>query len=219
METSRLWLFFLMVLGVVVLPGLDMAFVVARSLVDGRRAGLFAVAGLVVGGIVHVTAGALGFGALLGLVPALFNAMLLAGAFYIAWIAFGLLRQPRTSPSAAGPAVDEPATASMTARATFRQAAVTNLLNPKAYLFMVAICPQFLAVGSDAPPVWRQAVVLGAIISATQAVVYGALAIAAGSTRNWLGAKPAAAAVLAKVVGVSLLAAAIYTGIEGWRRW
>ena len=53
---SHLWLFFLMVLGIIVLPGLDMAFVLASSLTSGRRAGLVAVAGIVAGGMCHVAA-------------------------------------------------------------------------------------------------------------------------------------------------------------------
>jgi len=48
---SHLWLFFLMVLGIIVLPGLDMAFVLASSLTSGHRAGLVAVAGIVAGGM------------------------------------------------------------------------------------------------------------------------------------------------------------------------
>jgi len=67
---AHLWLFFLMVLGIIVLPGMDMAFVMASSLTGGRRAGLFAVGGIVAGGVCHVVAGALGLGLLLQVVPA-----------------------------------------------------------------------------------------------------------------------------------------------------
>ena len=62
---AQLWLFFVLVLAVVILPGMDMAFVLGSSLVGGRRSGLFAVAGLVAAGACHVAAGALGIGVLL----------------------------------------------------------------------------------------------------------------------------------------------------------
>ena len=55
---AHLWLFFLMVLGIIILPGMDMAFVMASSLTGGRRSGLYAVGGIVAGGICHVVAGA-----------------------------------------------------------------------------------------------------------------------------------------------------------------
>ncbi|MEZ0307134.1 MAG: LysE family translocator, partial [Ramlibacter sp.] len=64
---AHLWLFFLMVFGIIVLPGMDMAFVLASSLKGGRRAGLLAVAGIVAGGVCHVAGSALGIGLLLQL--------------------------------------------------------------------------------------------------------------------------------------------------------
>ena len=99
--------------------------------------------------------------------------------------------------------------------ATFRQAAVTNLLNPKAYMFMLAVFPQFLRV--EHGPVWQQALVLGAIIAGTQAGVYGALALAAGSARGWLGSRPSAGLALNRGGGLVLILAAAITGIGGWR--
>ena len=80
-ETTHLWLFFVLVFGVVLLPGLDMAYVLASALVGGRRAGMAATAGIVAGGVVHVTMGALGIMAVLRLFPAAFNAVLANSAF------------------------------------------------------------------------------------------------------------------------------------------
>lgn len=61
-QTTHLWLYFALVAGIILLPGMDMAFVMASSLVDGRKAGAAAVAGIVAGGIIHVAMGALGVG-------------------------------------------------------------------------------------------------------------------------------------------------------------
>ena len=138
LASAHLGVFFVMVLGIIVMPGMDMAFVLANALAGGKRRGLLAVAGIVVGGACHVVAAALGLGLLLKLWPALFNIILLAGAAYIAWIGLSLLR----AASAAGALPAAPAAGG--GWSTFRQAVITCLLNPKAYLFMLAVFPQFL---------------------------------------------------------------------------
>lgn len=204
-EYAHLWLYFLMVFGIIVLPGMDMAFVLASSLAGGRQAGMFAVAGIVFGGICHVAAGALGVGLLFKWVPGLMDAMLVVGALYIGWIGISLIR---SNPGAAS-ANDPPIIAQRGAWATFRQAAFTCLMNPKAYLFMLAIFPQFLR--EQYGPVWIQAVVLGAITAVTQIAVYGGMALAAGGARVWLRDRPAAGVFVARAAGAMLLAGAAVT--------
>jgi threonine/homoserine/homoserine lactone efflux protein len=206
---AHLWLFFLMVFGIIVLPGMDMAFVLASSLKGGRRSGLLAVAGIVAGGVVHVAASGLGIGLLLQLVPGLFNAILLAGAAYIAWIGISLLR----SASLAGAL--PPARGARTPWATFRQAVLTCLLNPKAYLFMFAVFPQFLRPQQGA--LWAQVFVMGVIIALTQAAVYGAVAWAAGSAGAGLGGRPRLQVAVVRAAGGMLVAGAALTAFEGWR--
>jgi threonine/homoserine/homoserine lactone efflux protein len=202
---SHLWLFFLMVLGIIALPGLDMAFVLGSALAGGRKAGLLAVAGVVAGGVCHVVAGGLGIGLLLRMVPGMVNAMLLAGAIYIAWIGWSLLR---SKPAAA----NLPLTDRRSSWGTFRQAALTNLLNPKAYLFMLAIFPQFLRL--EYGPLWVQAAVLGLIIALTQTGIYGGLALLAGSARGWLIDRPQASVVVARLAGGVLIAGAVMTALN-----
>lgn len=205
---TQLWLFFLVVLAVVLLPGMDMAYVAGSSLVGGRRQGLLALTGIVAGGVCHVVAAALGIGLLLKLVPGLFNAVLLAGAAYLAWIAWSLLR----SRSAAALQADAPRLAP---RAAVLRGALTSLLNPKAYLFMLAVFPQF--IDPQRGPVWLQALVLWLIIAATQALVYGPLALAAAGARQWLAQRPSAGQILNRAVGVVLLLTALWTAAAGWR--
>lgn len=204
---AHLWLFFLMVFGIIALPGMDMAFVLSNALVGGRRSGLYAVAGIVAGGVCHVVAGALGLGLVLRWVPGLLNILLLAGAAYIAWIGVSVLR----SQSAIGPL---PAVGTPPPWVVFRRAMLTCLMNPKAYLFMLAIFPQFLRV--EYGSVWVQAVVLGGIIALTQTAVYGLWAVAAGSSRTWLEASPRAANAIARGVGGVLVLGAVWTAVQGW---
>jgi threonine/homoserine/homoserine lactone efflux protein len=207
-ESAHLWVFFAMVFGIILLPGLDMAFVLASSLVGGRRAGLAATAGIIAGGVCHVAMGALGIVAVLKLVPAAFNIVLLAGAAYIAWIGAALLKSRA--------AFDEPQRQRARSQAaTFRQGLFTSLLNPKAYLFTLAVLPQFLK--PERGDVGAQAVVLWLIIAVTQVAIYGGMALAGDRARTWFAERPSANARLARAVGVLLLATAVYTAFEGWR--
>jgi len=208
-STAHLWLFFIMVLGIVALPGMDMAFIVANAVSGGRRAGLVALAGVMAGAVIHVAAGGLGIGLLLQVFPYLFNAMLLAGAAYIAWIGYSLIRHAE-----ADSALPQ-ARASGTGWRTFAQAVTTALLNPKAYLFMLAVFPQFLR--PEVGPVWWQCVVLGLIIWAVQAGVYGSLAMVASGAGRGLGTRPRLQALMARGAGAVLVAGAAFTAWEGWR--
>jgi threonine/homoserine/homoserine lactone efflux protein len=208
---AQLSLFFVLVFGVVVLPGLDMAYVMGSALAGGRGKGFAALAGVVAGGACHVLMTALGISVVLRLVPGLFNAMLLAGALYIAWIGLSLLR----SDASGGGLAVRGATAQSWWR-TFRQGMLTCLLNPKAYLFMLAVFPQFLRPGHGA--LWGQVLVLWLVVAANQLGVYGGLALLAARMRNWLALRPAAGAMAGRCVGVLLLGAAAFTGIEGWQR-
>ncbi|WP_426747917.1 LysE family translocator [Myxococcus faecalis] len=207
-QTSHLWLFFVLVSGIVILPGLDMAFVLASSLVGGRRSGLAAVGGIICGGVCHVAVGATGVAVLLAVVPAAFNVLLWVGALYVAWMGVALVRSPSTfSPSSQA--------SQRSALATFRRGALTNLLNPKAYVFMLAVFPQFLR--KEYGPLWLQALVLGAIIALTQGAVYGAITLVADRARGWLESRPSASARVAQAVGGLMVLAAVVTALEGWR--
>ena len=206
-----LWVFFLMVLGIIALPGMDMAFVLSNALVGGRSAGLMAVAGIVLGGVVHVVAGTLGIAALLQLVPGLMRVLLVAGSVYIAWIGWSILR----SHAALGRLPEADSTTP--SHRVMAQALLTCLMNPKAYLFMVAVFPQFLPLQQQGQDLWLRAAVLGLIIGLVQAGIYGGLACMAARSRGWLGGNPGVLAVIGRVVGVLLIVAAAYTAVRGWQ--
>ncbi len=211
-HASHYALYFALVAGVILLPGMDMAFVLASALARGRRAGMVAVAGIMTGGAVHLALGALGAGLLLLSAPGLYNAVLLAGALYMAWLGTSLWR---SADSLGLPAGSTEAAPSRGDGATFGAALATCLLNPKAYVFMLAVFPQFLRPGQG--PVVTQALVLGAITAATQAGVYGSVALAASRMRAALQAHPQAPRRLARAVGLLLVAAAACTLWQGWQ--
>jgi threonine/homoserine/homoserine lactone efflux protein len=98
---------------------------------------------------------------------------------------------------------------------TFARAMATCLLNPKAYLFMVAVFPQF--VRPQAGPVVPQILAMAAIIAATQAVVYGAVAMGAVGVRASLRGSAAAQAAVGRGVALLLMGTALWALWEGLR--
>lgn len=194
---THLWPYALLVAGIIVLPGMDMAFVAASAL-----------AGIVAGGALHMLAAVAGLGLLLQAWPAAFNALLLGGALYIGWLGVQLLRST-------GALLTLQAATPRPAWRTFVQAAGTCLANPKAYVFMVAVVPQFLR--PELGPLAPQAVAMGLITAFTQAAVYGAVALGAVQLRGRLAGSAAAQVAAARVVGLLLLAMACWTLLSGWR--
>jgi threonine/homoserine/homoserine lactone efflux protein len=207
-STQHLWLYAVLVFGIIILPGMDMAFVLASALADGARAGFAAVAGMVVGGFVHVLASALGVGLLLQAWPPLFNALLVGGGLYVGWMGWQLWR-------GAGALGAVEAQVSRPLPATFGRAVLTCLMNPKAYLFCLAVVPQFIK------PAWGhialQGLVLFLIGALAQVVIYGGMALAAARVRGWLAGSAAAQVNTGRAVGAVLIATAAWTLASSWR--
>jgi len=204
---ENLWLFFTLLFGIIIVPGMDMVFVLANAITGGRASGLAATAGIMAGGVLHTVYAALGVSAVLHLIPELFNVLLAAGAAYIAWIGFSLIRSSVTIGRVEG-GIERSRWAS------FRQGALTSLMNPKAYLFMLAVYPQFLK--PQFGPVWSQAAVMMVLIAATQLAVYGGLALTAGRGRDLLVGSPSVTVAIGKAAGFVLVLIAALTVWQGW---
>jgi len=205
--TENIWLFFVLLVGIIIVPGMDMLFVLTNSLTGGRRAGLSATAGITAGGAVHTLFGAVGVGVLLKLAPSLFTVMLFVGAAYMAWIGVTLVRSSIVIGTVG-------AAPSRSLWIAFRQGALTCLLNPKAYLFVLSVYPQFLRPGYGS--LWAQALVMGALTAATQLGVYGGLALAAGRSRDLLVANPRATMIVGRAAGILFILIAALTAWHGW---
>jgi threonine/homoserine/homoserine lactone efflux protein len=203
---NSMWFYFLLVLGVVALPGMDMAYVVTSALADGARAAAAAIGGIVLGGVVHVLAVTLGLTALLTAFPHALRLLVLAGAAYMAWIGCQLLlAQPAASP-------EEPPR-EIKRGSIFRYGMVTCLVNPKAYAFMLAVFPSFLH--SDARPVALQALALSAITASTQVAVYGTVAFAAMRMHRRFGPGGPSRVWMQRAVGLIMLVSAVILA-RGW---
>jgi len=126
-------------------PGVDMMLTLTRTLRHGVRGGLAAAAGIVAGCVVHALAAALGLAALIAASAAAFTVIKWAGAAYLLWLAFGMLKSALSGDvQAATPQLAE----SPGLAALFRQGVLTNVLNPKIALFFLALLPQFIDAGA-----------------------------------------------------------------------
>jgi threonine/homoserine/homoserine lactone efflux protein len=137
--------------------------------------------------------------------------LLLAGSAFLPWLgltllcrAHGIVSLPDAAQRLGG--VD---------RGAFGSAFLTCLLNPKAYLFTLAVFPQFMRIERGA--LVAQAMVMGAIVATVQTLVYGAVAIGVSRIRGWLTAHPARLAGAARAIGAGFLAIAVWTVIHVWR--
>jgi len=167
-------------------PGPDMLFCLSRSIGQGRQAGFASLLGIVTGCYIWAVATALGLASVIALMPAAYHAIRLAGAAYLAWLAW----QAFTGPD--GLVVAGAGTGSATPLLRlFRQGLVTNLLNPKVALFFLALFPQFVdpARGSS----FGQILVLASVLNLIGFAVNGAVILAAGRFAEWLGRRPGVA--------------------------
>ena len=146
--THSLGLFAATVFVVNATPGVDMLFVATRTLRHGVVGGIAAALGVAAGCIVHTLVAAFGLAALLATSDAAFAAVKWAGAAYLLWLAFGMLREG-VRPGRAVVVDAEGVGASPGVARLFAQGLLTNVLNPKVALFFLALLPQFIA--ADAP--------------------------------------------------------------------
>jgi threonine/homoserine/homoserine lactone efflux protein len=200
--TQNLWLYFILLFGIIIVPGMDMFFVIANSLAGGWSRGLAAVLGINLGGIWHTLFGAFFVGALTTLAPGLITAILLASAAYMCWVGLSLVKSSIT--------VDEIGAApKRTVTSAFMQGFITCVLNPKAYMFVLAVYPSFIQPRFG--PVWAQALVMGVLTLVTQFSMYGGLGLAAAKSRDMLTGNPQVTIAVGRVCGLVFFAVAAYT--------
>lgn len=151
-------------------PGPGVLYIVTRSLVQGRRAGLASVAGVALGNLGNAAAAALGLAALFAVSSLAFAVARYAGAAYLVWLGVRMLCGSRDDGT-----TRTPEAAPLTR--LFRDGFVVALLNPKTTLFFAAFLPQFL---DPATAPMAQALSLGILFVAIAAVTDSAYALAAG---------------------------------------
>jgi threonine/homoserine/homoserine lactone efflux protein len=171
-EPHSIALFVVAALALLVVPGPAVLYVVARSIHEGRRAGLASVLGIHVGTLVHIGAATVGLSALIVSSAVAFTAVKVAGAVYLVGLGLWTLFSRRAEPEVA-------LGGERNLRRAFAQGIVVNVLNPKTALFFLAFLPQF--VDANAPHPAAQIAFLGLLFALLGLVTDSIWALVAGS--------------------------------------
>jgi threonine/homoserine/homoserine lactone efflux protein len=188
-------LLFLLAASVIALsPGPGIFYVAARTLADGRGAGLTSTLGTAVGGLVHVAAGAIGVSALIMASAEAFAFLKVVGAIYLVWLGIKAVREARFAVGATpgGVGVDR----------AFRDGVMVEALNPKTAAFFLAFLPQF--VDPAAGPVWLQFFVLGLVSVALNTAVDVVVVVTAARARSMALARPSLLRRLRTGAGIAI---------------
>lgn len=183
-------------LGMVLTPGPNMIYLVSRSITQGRRAGVVSLGGVAVGFLVYLLATNLGLTALFLAIPELYVAVKLAGAAYLAYLAWNALRPGGVSVFAPQDIPHDPP------RRLFTMGLMTNLLNPKIAIMYLSLIPQFIDL--HAGHVLVQGLVLGAVQIAVALSVNLAIVLAAGTIALFLARRPSWLRVQRYLMGTAL---------------
>lgn len=170
-DLATLALFATASLALTMTPGPDMLLIASRSASQGRAAGFATLAGIQVGTYCHALAAAFGLSQLFLIVPVAYDAVRYAGAAYLLYLAWKTIR------SSAATLAPQVGTGRQAVGVMFRQGLLTNLLNPKMALFVLALFPQF--VQPEAGSVAMQILLLATVLNAIGLVVNGAVILMA----------------------------------------
>ncbi|WP_288637547.1 LysE family translocator [uncultured Oxalobacter sp.] len=169
--------YFIACLILAIAPGPDNIFVLTQSALQGRKAGILVVLGLCTGLLFHTTAVALGVAVIFKTSEIAFTMLKVAGALYLIYLAWGAYRSGAT-------AIEGKSGSVLHGGQLYRRGIFMNITNPKVSIFFLAFLPQFAnpARGS----ITIQMLILGAVFILSAILVFGAIALAAGSLGEWL---------------------------------
>lgn len=202
-SSHTLAVFSLAAMALLIVPGPAVTYIVTRSAVHGRAAGVVSVVGIHVGTLVHVVAAVVGLSAVIVASATAFTAIKLAGAAYLVWLGVQAIR---SAGSGDDDRADGAASATLPAhrlRDDFRDGVVVNVLNPKTAVFFLAFVPQFVEPGSSAS---AQLAVLGATFVVLGLVTDGGYALAGAAIGARLRRSASFARRTRRVTGVVYVA-------------
>ncbi|WAW09319.1 LysE family translocator [Oxalobacter vibrioformis] len=176
-------------------PGPDNIFVLTQSALRGRKAGILVVLGLCSGLLVHTTGVSLGVAVIFQTSELAFTLLKLAGAGYLIYLAWGAFR--------AGATEIEGEKSTLTHAQLFRRGIIMNITNPKVTIFFLAFLPQFANPARGSISI--QMLILGGFFILASILVFGAIALAAGTLGDWLKRSEKAQKVMNRVAGVVFL--------------
>jgi len=188
------------------IPGPAVLYVVARSIHQGRRAGLASVLGIHVGTLFHIAGATAGLSALIVSSAVAFSAVKIAGAVYLVGLGlWTLFSRSADTEIALG---DE-----RSLGRAFAQGIVVNVLNPKTALFFLAFLPQF--VDRNAPHPALQIAFLGLLFAALGLITDSLWALAAGTAGGLLRRSRRFVRVQRYVTGTVYVGLGVATALAG----
>lgn len=208
-ELSNLAAFALISLGMVLTPGPNMVYLISRSISQGSRAGLVSLGGVAAGFVFYLLCAVLGITALLMAVPYAHDALRLAGALYLAYLAWQTLRPGGRSPFQVRQLPQS------SSRQLFAMGLVTNLLNPKIAILYLSLLPQFIQPGHGS--ILLQSLTLGMTQVLISLAVNAMIVLAAGTIAGFLGARPLWLAIQRWLMGTVLAWLAVHMALDARR--
>lgn len=184
---------------IVIAPGPDNILTISRGLSQGRLAAALSAIGAGLGIMVHTTATALGLALVLQTSPLAFWVVKVVGAAYLLWLGVKAIASRNL--------IAFTARDRQPLRRVFMTGLLTNVLNPKPGLFVVAFIPQFVA--AERGPIVTQILVYGAIFAVLTALTFALLGAFAAQLSQWLARRPAAAAATNVGAGLTFVAAGL----------
>lgn len=181
-------------------PGPDNIFVLTQSALRGRGPGLIIMLGLCTGLIVHTLAVAVGVAIIFQTSALAFSLLKFCGAGYLLYLGWQAFRSPAAELQGEG-------NGGLSCGALYRRGIIMNITNPKVSIFFLAFLPQFADPGRG--PVAPQLLLLGGLFIVATILVFGAIALLAGTLGQWLKRSPRAQGFLNKIAGTVFLALAI----------
>lgn len=208
-STGNLAAFAFVALGMVLTPGPNMMYLISRSIVQGRLAGLISLAGVALGLVFYMLCAAFGLTALIFEAPYAYDALRLAGAAYLGLLAWQALRPGGRSPfEVRDLPLDAP-------RKLFAMGFLTNLLNPKIAMLYLSLLPQF--IDPRAGSVLTQSLALGALQIVVSVSVNAMIAVSAAQVARFLRRRPLFALIQRWLMGGVLGALAVRMAVESRR--
>lgn len=201
-DTTTLLAFTLLNMSFALIPGPDVVCILSNAIGRGARAGAAVCLGIAAGSLFHVACATLGLSALLLAVPPAFTAVKTAGAAYLLWLGWKMLRRPGALDDGGGGLLRRP----------FAQGALSNLLNPKVALFFVAILPQFVSPSRGG--VAAQALLLGLVSIASGLAVNLMTTTLGAHARRLLLAHAGSFAHLQQLAGGALVVLGLRVALE-----
>lgn len=157
-------------------PGPNMAYLAVLSAGEGRRMGFAATLGIALGLLIIGVGAALGLAALISSSRLLYEALRWSGVAYLLWLAWdGWRDATETSPARTD--------GNGIVATVFMRGLITNLLNPKAAVFYVAVLPTFV---DPVQPVLAQTVLLSVVYVSIATAVHTTIVALAGTARPFL---------------------------------